>query len=105
MRFGPSRAAEFALGLILPLVSPSQSMAETAAGQAAPQIPGLQCNGTRILDPFQGSLAGSDLPPGLLPIKDEVKSDILRSGLPCQENVFAKRDEGDSAGAEATGSR
>jgi hypothetical protein len=104
MRFGPSRAAELATTISLILLAfPLQSMAQTAAGPAASQIPGLQCNGTRILDPFKGSLAGPALPPGLLPIDDKDKSDILKSGLPCQENVFTERPKGDSAGTEATG--
>ena len=74
-----------AVGLSLLSVPSTQSPAQTAG--AATAAPGLTCNGTRILDPFQGRLAGPDLPPGLLPINDEVKSGILRSGLPCQENV------------------
>jgi hypothetical protein len=74
-----------AVGLSALSVPSTQSPAQTTG--AATAAPGLTCNGTRILDPFQGSLAGPDLPPGLLPIKDEVKSGILRSGLPCQENV------------------
>jgi hypothetical protein len=104
MGFGPSRAAELAttLGLIL-LAFPLQSMAQTAAGPAASQIAGLQCNNNRILDPFKGPLAGADLPPGLLPIDDKNKSDILKSGLPCQENVFTDRPKGDPAGTEASG--
>ena len=74
-----------AVGLSVLSVPSTQSPAQTTG--AATTAPGLTCNGTRILDPFQGSLAGRDLPSGLLPIKDEVKSGILRSGLPCQENV------------------
>jgi hypothetical protein len=104
MRFGPSRVAELAtaIGLIL-LAFPSQSMAQTDAGPAASQPPGLQCNGERKLDPFKGPLAGPTLPPGLLPIDDKAKSDILKLGLPCQENVFTDRPKGDLAGSEANG--
>jgi hypothetical protein len=65
--------------------SPAQTSGAGAASQTKP--PGLQCNGKRILDPFKGKLAGPDLPAGLLPIDEKDKSDILTSGLPCQENV------------------
>ena len=78
----------------------TQSSAQT--GGAATAAPGLTCNGTRMLDPFQGSLAGPDLPPGLLPISDAVKSGVLSSGLPCQENVSTGA-QADPAGKEAAG--
>ncbi len=88
------------IGLSLLSVPPTQSPAETAV--AATGAPGLACNGTRILDPFQGSLAGQDLPPGLLPISDAVKSGVLSSGLPCQENVSTGA-QAEPAGKEAAG--
>jgi hypothetical protein len=47
----------------------------------------MPCNGNRILDPFKGKLAGPELPKEVLSISDKDKSDILTSGLPCQENV------------------
>jgi hypothetical protein len=104
MRCSGYRTAELAatIGLISLLIFSARSMAQTAAVPGAPQVeaPGLQCNGTKIFDPFQGSLAGPDLPPGLLPIDDEVKSAILRSGLPCQENVSAGA-QADPTGKEA----
>jgi len=104
MRFGPSREAEFAtmLGAILLVVFPTRSIGQTTAAPAASQVPGLQCNGTPIFDPFKGSLAGPALPPGLLPIDAASKDKSLKSGLPCQENVKTSA-QGDPAGIEATG--
>jgi len=90
------------IGLISLLVLPAPSMAQTAAAPAASQAPGLQCNGNKILDPFKGSLAGSTLPTGLLPIDATVKDQVLKSGLPCQENVSSAA-QGDPAGIEAVG--
>jgi hypothetical protein len=102
MRISRSFAAELVttIGLISLLVFPAPSIAQTAP--AASQPPGLQCNGTRMLDPFKGSLAGSNLPPGLLPIDATVKDKVLKSGLPCQENV-SPGAQGDPAGVEAVG--
>jgi hypothetical protein len=77
-----------AVGVSVLSIPSTQSPAQTPG--AATAAPGLPCNGTRILDPFQGPLAGPDLPPSLLPIKDDMKVAILRSGLPCQENVTAQ---------------
>jgi hypothetical protein len=69
-------------GLSLLSLSFSQSPA-----QAPASAQGLTCNGTRLLDPFPGPLARplDHLPP----ISDKDKSEVLRSGLPCQENVTA----------------
>ena len=39
----------------------------------------------------------------MLPIDDTVKDDILKSGLPCQENVTRTGTQGDPAGKEAIG--
>src|SRR3974377_1640626 len=80
MRFGPSSQFATMVGQILLLVFPASSIAQAPAAPAGSQVPGLQCNGTRILDPFKGRLAGPDLPPGLVPINEGVKSEILRSG-------------------------
>ena len=93
-----------AVGLSLVWGPSTQSPAQTAGVAAAPQSAalGMTCNGTRILDPFKGPLAGADLPPGLLPIGDKNKSDILNSGLPCQENVSTGA-QADPAGKEAAG--
>jgi hypothetical protein len=88
------------IGLSVLSIPAAQSPAQTPG--PAPAAPGLECNGTRILDPFPGPLAGADLPPGLLPIKDDVKSQVLRSGLPCQENVSTGA-QGDPAGKEVEG--
>ena len=89
MPYSPLLAAGLAtaVGLISLSVFSTQSPAQTAGAATAtqPTAPGLACNGTRILDPFKGPLGGTD--PGLLPIDDKDKSDVLKSGLPCQENV------------------
>jgi hypothetical protein len=102
MRFSRSSTAELVttIGVISLLVF-SKSVAQTAA-PAASQVQGLLCNGTRILDPFKGSLAGPNLPQGVLPIDATVKDKILKSGLPCQENVGTGAQQ-DPAGVEATG--
>ena len=62
----------------------------------------MQCNGAQIFDPFKGSLAGPDLPPRLLPIDKTVIDNILKSGLPCQENVRtgAPADQTEPTGLE-----
>jgi hypothetical protein len=93
-----------ALGLISSSLVVAQSPAQPAGGAAAAQgaAPGMKCNGTRLLDPFKGKLAGRDIPPGVLPIDDKDKSDILRSGLPCQENVTPDHQR-DMAGDEGVG--
>ena len=102
MRHSPLLAA--AAGLFLLSVSPALSLAQSAgaATAAQPTVPGLACNGTRILDPFKGPLANADLPPGLVPIDEKDKSDILKSGLPCQENVTPGA-QADPTGKEAVG--
>ena len=91
MPYSPSLAAGLAtaVGLIWLSVFSTQSPAQTAdvATTSQTKAPSLQCNGERILDPFQGKLAGPDLPGGLLPIDDKVRDSILGSDLPCQENV------------------
>jgi len=64
------------------------SLAQTTAPAAPPaQAPGLECNGTRILDPFKGKLAVPALAPEVLASAIANKDSILKSGLPCQENV------------------
>jgi hypothetical protein len=93
-----------ALGSILLLGlsmrSPAQTAGTATAWQASVSI--LHCNSTPILDPFKGKLAGSDLPPGLLPIDNKVIDSILTSGIPCQENVTTNA-QGDPAGKEDVG--
>jgi hypothetical protein len=104
MPYSPLLAAGLAtaVGLISLSVFSTQSPAQTtgAATATQPTAPGLACNGTRILDPFKGPLGGTD--PGLLPIDDKDKSDILKSGLPCQENVTPNA-QADPTGKEANG--
>jgi hypothetical protein len=93
-----------AIGLALLLVLSARSMAQTAAIPAASpvQAPGLECNGTRILDPFKGKLAGPALAPEVLASAIANKDSILKSGLPCQENVGTGA-QGDPAGIEDSG--
>ena len=99
MDYLPLRAAAFATAVaVVSLLSlTARSLAQT--GGAAP---GLACDGTRILDSFKGPLAGAVLPPGVLPISDKDKADILTSRLPCQENVSTSAQK-DPAGIEANG--
>jgi hypothetical protein len=86
-----------ATGGILLMLS-AASLAQTTAPAASPvQAPGLQCNGDpKMVDPFKGRLADPGIPPGLLPVDPASKEKILKSGLPCQENV-------NPAGVEASG--
>lgn len=106
MRYGPLLAAGLgtAAGLIFLSGLSAQSPAQTAGAPTTPQsnATGMKCNGKRILDPFKGKLAGPSLPAGLLPINDKDKSDILKSGLPCQENVTPSA-QADPAGKEDVG--
>jgi hypothetical protein len=86
-----------ATGGILLMLS-AASLAQTTAPAASPvQAPGLHCNGDpKMVDPFKGRLADPGLPPGLLPLDPASKEKVLKSGLPCQENV-------NPAGVEASG--
>jgi hypothetical protein len=87
-----------AFGWILSAVSTAGVAAQPAGPATTSQgePAGMPCNGTRMLDPFNGALAAPVIPPGVLPIDDKDKSDILSSGLPCQENVSTagKEDSG-----------
>jgi hypothetical protein len=87
-----------AVGLILLSGWSASSSAQTAAAATASQAkpPGMQCNPEVVPDPFKGRLAGPDLPVGSLPVDDKDKSNVLNSGLPCQERVTP-------AGLEAVG--
>jgi hypothetical protein len=92
-----------ALGLFLLSDSCPQSLAQPAGPATAAQpAAGMACNSTVIRDPFKGPLAGANLPAGLLPIADSDKSAILRSGLPCQENVTPNAQT-DPSGKESNG--
>jgi hypothetical protein len=106
MRYSPLLAVGLAtaVGLISLSVFSTQSPAQTAGAATASQAktPGLQCNGARIFDPFKGTLAGPDLPPELLSIDETDRDNILKSGLPCQENVSTGA-QADPTGKEATG--
>jgi hypothetical protein len=99
-----SSAAQLAsaTGGILLMLS-AASLAQTTAPAASPvQASGLECNGTRLLDPFKGKLAGPSLPPEVLASAVANKDSILKSGLPCQENVGTGA-QGDPAGIEDSG--
>jgi hypothetical protein len=99
-----SSAAQLAIATceILLMLS-SASLAQTTAPAASSvQALGLECNGTRILDPFKGKLTGPALPPEVLASATANKDSILKSGLPCQENVGTGA-QGDPAGIEASG--
>jgi hypothetical protein len=99
-----SSAAQLAsaTGGILLMLS-AASLAQTTAPAASPvQASGLECNGTRLLDPFKGKLAGPSLPPEVLASAVANKDSILKSGLPCQENVGTGA-QGDPAGIEDFG--
>jgi hypothetical protein len=70
---------------------PAPSSAQTAAKPTVLQskAPGLKCDAnleTVGNDKFKGSLVGPELPKGLLPVDKAVRSEILGSGLPCQES-------------------
>jgi hypothetical protein len=89
--------------LSLALFSAESTAQKVAVSASSPaQMPGLQCNGSQIFDPFKDSLAGPNLRTGLLPIDATVKDEILKSGLPCQESVRTGA-QGDPAGIESTG--
>ena len=91
------------VGLILLSVLSARSPAQTTAPAASPvQALGLECNGTKIFDPFKGKLAGPALPPEVLASAIANKDSILKSGLPCQENVVTGAQQ-DPAGIEASG--
>lgn len=101
MRFGRSFKAELAsvTGGISLMLS-AATLAQTTAPAAPPvQALGLECDGARKLDPFKGKLTGSVLPPEVLASAIANKDSILKSGLPCQENVGTAA-QGDPAGIE-----
>ena len=99
-----SRATQLASatsGILLMLSA--ASLAQTTAPASPPvQASGLECNGTRILDPFKGKLAVPVLAPEVLASAIANKDSILKSGLPCQENVGTAA-QADPAGVEASG--
>lgn len=96
-----TQIASTAGGMVLMLSA--ASLAQTTVPAAPPgQAPGLECNGTRILDPFKGKLAVPALAPEVLASAIANKDSILKSGLPCQENVGTSA-QADPAGVEASG--
>jgi hypothetical protein len=88
-----------AVGFISLSVLPTSGSAQNTA--TANQTPiGLQCSSAQVRnspptpdplkgqkDPFEGQLAGPNLPQGLLPINDSTRKSIFDAGLPCQESV------------------
>lgn len=98
-----SSAAQLASATGIVLMLSAASLAQTTAPAAPPaQAAGLECNGKRILDPFKGKLVGPALAPEVLPSAIANKDSVLKSGLPCQENV-ATGAQADPAGVEASG--
>ena len=88
MRYSRLFAAGFttAAVLVAMFVWSGRSSAQTQTAAAAQVEPlGQPC--VVMTDPFKGRMAGADLPPGLLPVGDDDKAAILKSGLPCQERV------------------
>ena len=87
MRYSRLFAAGLVTALVLVAMSgwpgPSSAQTPTAAAQVEPL--GQPC--VVMTDPFKGRMAGADLPSGLLPVGDDDKAAILKSGLPCQERV------------------
>ena len=74
-----------------PLSAQNAATADTAAPIAtAPELP---CKSKPVPDPFEGPLAGANLPPGLLPINDATRKSVLGFGLPCQEDVHTTGQE------------
>ncbi len=104
MRFSRPSMAELvtSTGLVLLLALPAESIAQTATNPIGSQVASLQCNGTQLFDPFKGKLAGSSLPPEVVSSAIANKDVILKSGLPCQENVRTGA-QGDPAGIEDSG--
>ena len=75
-----------AVGLISLSGLSAQSPAQKTPPAAQAKPSGLQCTAGPVPDPFKDSLVG-DFPNGLLPIDQNVKDSIMKSGLPCQEHV------------------
>jgi hypothetical protein len=94
MRYSELIAAALAtaIGSISPAVLSTQSSAQTAGAATTSQAKssGLQCTPAAspnpVPDPFKNMLVG-DFPIGLVPIDNNVKDTILKSGLPCEEHV------------------
>ncbi|TFW57814.1 hypothetical protein CT676_27820 [Bradyrhizobium sp. MOS001] len=101
IRSSAAQLASATVGILL--MFSTGSLAQTTALAASPvQALDLECNGTRILDPFKGKMTGPALPPEVLASAIANKDSILKSGLPCQENVGTGA-QGDPAGIEASG--
>jgi hypothetical protein len=102
MHHSASLAAAVGLFLLSVHSTPSTAQQVAATGAQPRAALGLACNGTPIFDSFKGPLGEADLPPGLLPIADKDRSDILTSGLPCQENARPSA-QADPTGKETSG--
>jgi hypothetical protein len=104
MHYRPLLSVGFATALVaLTGLSGPASAQTTTAAPAPPVKPlplELKCNPNPLLptpgafsDPFVGSLAGPNLPSGIIPVADQDRSLILNSDLPCQEKVSATGPE------------
>ena len=95
-----------ALGLIVICGVSAPSAAQTPAPAAGgtteikPLSPIFKCNASPLPDPFKGKLAGADIPPGIIPVSDQDKANILNSDLPCQERVSPSPVNADAGEAE-----
>ena len=100
-RLCATQLASATCGILLMLSAASLAQ-RTVPAASLVQALGLQCNGDpKMVDPFKGRLADPDLPVGLLPIDQASRDNILKSGLPCQENVSPVGDEKTRAGKPA----
>jgi len=112
MRYNPLLAAGIATAgylaswSMLSTQSSAQTAGPTTALASAATAPGLKCSGVVRTtsqaapfqgqkDPFKGPLAGLDLPPHLLPIRNTLRDSIFALGLPCQEDVGTDGQEVD----------
>jgi len=87
-------AAVALVGLTVLSSAPSSAQTAAAAPPIKPLPLELKCHPDPLFpapvvfsDPFVGSLAGPNLPPGIIPVDDKDRSLILNSDLPCQEKV------------------
>ena len=93
----------FALSGLSGPSSAQTTAAPAATSQIQPLPPSFKCNPVAVPDPFKGKLAGPDIPPGILPVSDQDKANILNSDLPCQERVSpgpVNADAGEAEGLE-----
>jgi hypothetical protein len=87
----------FSMPSLSQTAAPTPAFTATAGGlkctAPAPKDPSKPAPLNGQKDPFAGSLAGPNLPSGLLPISDVTRKSIFAMGLPCQEDVNPKGQE------------